>query len=169
MARLLTQILYNHLILTCFLILSHASVSYMDFNETAGSSHSNRKLITTSSSCDFRANQNPGYTKYFKGIGNIYNDVNLAGTCLKTHQECGWPARDTTKNLPMFVLSVGLEGAGHHLWTELMNSPVFDCVWINGRHYNRNIGDGVARRHREDLAEGFREQFRLRRPGRPCR
>ena len=62
----------------------------------------------------------------------------------------------------MFVISVGLEGAGHHLWTEILNEPVFDCVWTNARHYRRDIADGVPRLTPNELAEGLKEQFRLR-------
>ena len=52
--------------------------------------------------------------------------------------------------------------SGHHLWTELLEQPLFDCVWINGRHYNRDIGDGVPRTTVKDLSSGFQDQFKLR-------
>jgi len=135
-------------------------------------SSSSRLLLQRSSTkqnCDLRAKQNPDYKKYFSGIEKMYKNIDITDTCLMTHKNCGWPSRDPSKRLPMFVLSIGLEGAGHHLWTELMKEPVFDCVWINGRHYRRNIGDGVARRHKDELAEGFKEQFKLRRPDPACK
>jgi hypothetical protein len=59
-------------------------------------------------------------------------------------------------------MSVGLEGAGHHLWTSLFAKPVFDCVWPNARHYQRDIGDGVPRTTVKQLSDGFKEQFKLR-------
>ena len=40
--------------------------------------------------------------------------------------------------------------------------PVFDCTWINARHYRRDVGDGVARVTSTDLASGIREQFAMR-------
>ena len=50
---------------------------------------------------------------------------------------------------------------GHHYWTTLMNN-VLECSWINGRHYDRNIGDGVPRTTTKKLAEALKEQLRLR-------
>ena len=81
-------------------------------------------------------------------------------TCLPIHKKCGWPKASSSKELPLFVISVGLEGAGHHLWTELLGS-IFDCSWINGRHYIRNIGDGVGRTTPAELSRGI-EQFAMR-------
>jgi hypothetical protein len=71
----------------------------------------------------------------------------------------------------MFVISVGLEGAGHHLWTEILNEPVFDCVWTNARHYRRDIADGVPRLTPNELSQGIKEQFKLRVESgqQPCR
>ncbi len=57
---------------------------------------------------------------------------------------------------------MGLEGAGHHLWTEVLEKPLFDCVWINARHYKRDIGDGVPRTTVAELKSGFMEQFKHR-------
>jgi len=64
---------------------------------------------------------------------NIYGSRDQ-GTCIPIHLSCGWNQennqKEQRKQLPLFVLSVGLEGAGHHLWTELFDKPVFDCVWV---------------------------------------
>ena len=98
--------------------------------------------------CDSSSKSNPAYKRYFDGLASIYRGKD-EGTCVPVHKECGWPMVPKTtaggKKLPLLVLSVGLEGAGHHLWTEILDRPVFDCVWINGRHYHRDIADGVPR------------------------
>ena len=39
-------------------------------------------------------------------------------------------------------------------WTEILDEPIFDCVWKNARHNRRDIGDGVARTTSEELQEG---------------
>lgn len=104
--------------------------------------------------CDRTAKSNPAYQRYFDGMKTIYKEDAIR-TCLPTHVECGWPAVSVRqKRLPLLVLSVGLEGAGHHLWKEILMEPVFDCVWINGRHYRRDIADGVPRLTSEELYEG---------------
>jgi hypothetical protein len=119
---------------------------------------------------------NPSYANYFKAMDNIYNrDESLvynngiktgtlgSKTCLSKQKLCGWSKTPVDKkNLPLFVISVGLEGAGHHLWTDLLNMPIFDCVWKNGRHYKRNIGDGVPRTTISELKQGFIDMFKLR-------
>lgn len=97
--------------------------------------------------CDTAAQNNTSYQRYFTAMEHIYSDLTpaaLASTCLPVHSQCGWPATSsdypqTKKKLPLLVFSIGLEGAGHHLWTEILQIPVFDCVWINGRHYYRGI------------------------------
>ena len=106
--------------------------------------------------CDPLAKNNPDFKRYFEGMQSIYRG-DAESTCLPAHQECGWPAvnEHSPKKLPLLVLSVGLEGAGHHLWTEILNEPVFDCVWVNARHYRRDIGDGVSRTTSEELHEGI--------------
>jgi len=125
--------------------------------------------------CDSRVKSSTAYTAYFTAMDNIYSHPNsdmhisrmnpssnlAADTCLAHHKDCGWfPA--PRNNLPQFVLSVGLEGAGHHLWTEILDSPIFDCVWINARHYKRNVGDGVPRTTTADLKTGFQEMLKFR-------
>ena len=104
--------------------------------------------------CDPTARENLDYKRYFDGMNTIYRgDARM--TCLPQHMECGWPAvASTGKKLPLLVMSVGLEGAGHHLWTDLLKGPVFDCVWVNARHYRRDIADGVPRLTPEELHEG---------------
>lgn len=111
--------------------------------------------------CDKNAALSPGYAKYFKGMDSIYQNIGAEGTCYPLHKECGWPKRTSTK-LPLLVFSLGLEGAGHHLWTELLNQPLFDCVWINGRYYHRDLADGVARTTLEAQYTGFKEHLQLR-------
>ena len=139
--------------------------------------------------CDSDASSKAGYQTYFDDIEKIYGEhdtvrTGYQSTCLPLHKKCGWPKQTSAPlgssgsaggavkydDLPLFVLSVGLEGAGHHLWTELMK-PVFDCTWINGRHYHRDVGDGVARVSSNDLASGIREQFAMRAKNgkKPCR
>lgn len=93
---------------------------------------------------------------------SIYKLTGEDGTCLPVHRECGWPKTQENSKLPLFVLSVGLEGAGHHLWTEIFQKPVFDCVWTNGRHYNREIGDGIPRTTLQVAYQGFKEMFSMR-------
>ena len=103
---------------------------------------------------------NAGLDRYFDGMWRIYKSLQDS-TCLPVHKACGWPTSHnppSRKSLPLMVLSVGLEGAGHHLWTEMMAKPLFDCVWINARHYRRDVGDGVARTSPEELKAGFQEQ-----------
>jgi hypothetical protein len=85
------------------------------------------------------------------------------GTCLPVHYQCGWPSTSQqSSKLPTFVLSVGLEGAGHHLWTEILEHPVHDCVWINSRQYDRDIGDGIPKTSVPRLHDAIIEQFKLR-------
>ena len=111
------------------------------------------------------------FKRYFDAMDTIYpSHDKQQGTCLPVHKECGWPKVTNKKNLPLFVLSVGLEGAGHHLWTEILDVPLFDCVWINARHYLRDIGDGVPRTTAEKLKEGFLEMYKGRKDAQkpPC-
>lgn len=118
--------------------------------------------------CDKGTKDNTQYDKYFTAMKNIYKKSEDE-TCLPVHRSCGWPKVESS--LPLFVFSIGLEGAGHHLWTELFDKPVFDCVWKNARHYHRDIADGVPRQSAETLKSGFKEQFQLRRDNNlpPCK
>jgi hypothetical protein len=84
------------------------------------------RVLQDQSFCDSQIKNKAEYSKYFQAMQNIY--TNEQGTCLPVHRECGW--MKTNSRLPLFVLSVGLEGAGHHLWTEILDRPVFDCVWV---------------------------------------
>jgi len=114
--------------------------------------------------CDTTVATNPLMKRYFDGMKQIYSGSLGDSTCFPVHNRCGWPVVRTpqAKNLPLFVLSVGLEGAGHHLWTEIMEQPVFDCVWTNARHYFRDIADGVPRTTAAQLKSGLQEQFQMR-------
>ena len=147
---------------------STASDGYVRANSTATADGDRRRLFSFSSSssssarkCDAGAKTNPLYKRYFDGMNSIYPGHAAEGTCLPVHQACGWPAVGK-KDLPTFVISVGLEGAGHHLWTEILNDPVFDCVWTNARHYRRDVADGVPRMTPQELMAGIREQLKLR-------
>ena len=103
----------------------------------------------------------PGYENYFEAMKSIYSNSNAGiPRCISEHARCGFPPKSSS--LPTFVLSIGLEGAGHHLWTEIFQKPVFDCVWTNARHYWRDIGPGVPRRTVSSLAEGLKEQLLLK-------
>lgn len=118
--------------------------------------------------CASPMSPNEKYSKYYKAMKSMYKDIDISRTCLPYHFDCGWKgseseAKKAKRDLPTFVLSVGLEGAGHHLWTEILGIPVFDCVWVNGRHYARDTGDGVPRTTVAELKRGFLEQFKLRR------
>jgi len=133
------------------------------------------KRALTETKCDTRVKSNMAFNAYFKAMDNIYShstsalhltrlnpsSILTADTCLNSHKECGWSSAPKN-NLPQFLLSVGLEGAGHHLWTEILDTPVFDCVWINARHYKRNVGDGVPRTTTADLKTGFQEMLKFR-------
>eukprot|EP01036_Dinobryon_divergens_P031037 gene31037-40374_t len=135
--------------------------------------------INVTSDCDGSIADNLLFRRYFNGVLSMYrNDKSqplnyIDNTCIPTHHRCGWATIEPKlkKQLPLYVLSVGLEGSGHHLWTELLEQPLFDCVWINGRHYNRDIGDGVPRTTVKDLSSGFQDQFKLRKSSgkSPCK
>ena len=57
--------------------------------------------------------------KYFDEMSNIYSNIRESTTCIGAHKQCGWPSKsENSIKLPLFVLTVGLEGAGHHFWTE---------------------------------------------------
>ena len=126
-------------------------------------------LIGGTDACDHSIQSNPLIQPYFDGMASIYRDVGMAQTtCLPLHRDCGWRSPQTVVTapekgkLPLFVLSIGLEGAGHHLWTELLGQPVFDCVWTNARHYHRDIADGVPRNSAYSLKLGIDEHFKIR-------
>jgi hypothetical protein len=113
-----------------------------------------------SENCLENTQNKTSYKNYFTGMRNIYQKVLVEGTCFPIHEKCGWKALDS--KLPLYILSVGLEGAGHHLWTEILSQPVFDCVWINGRHYNRDIADGVPKTTFDEQKEAILSQFKMR-------
>lgn len=80
--------------------------------------------------CDLSNEQKNEYSKYFTAMKPIYGDL-YQETGLERRRQCGWKQKDmSASHLPSFVLSVGLEGAGHHLYSELFKTPVFDCVWV---------------------------------------
>ena len=145
-----------------FLVLSWIHVRSSNNNSTEYPGNRRRELLSSQPLCDSSAKTNPLFQRYFDGMNNIYPGRLAESTCLPIHQSCGWPRINSNKNLPTFVISVGLEGAGHHLWTEILNEPIFDCVWTNARHYRRDIADGVPRLTPQELSEGIKEQFRLR-------
>ena len=84
------------------------------------------------SDCELSDSTKEGFSQYFSSLRNIYGD-SYAATGLDMRKDCGWSSADLRKEsekLPSFVFSVGLEGAGHHLYSELFQTPVFDCVWV---------------------------------------
>jgi hypothetical protein len=85
------------------------------------------------SECELSDATKEGFSRYFSGMRNIYDDM-YGITGLETRKDCGWKSANlpqSSKKLPSFIVSVGLEGAGHHLYSELFQTPVFDCVWVN--------------------------------------
>lgn len=161
-------------LLTCLYLLMPQSFAIVLESHFAPRELMNEVMCDKSSS-----SSNPDYMPYFDAMRNIYsgrdskrhvssiaiNDMNkndlLSDTCLLNHMNCGW-SPSPKNGLPTFVLSVGLEGAGHHLWTQILDKPVFDCVWINARHYKRDVGDGVPRTTVRDLRNGFQDMFKMR-------
>jgi hypothetical protein len=159
---MIVKVTHSMLQICTLLILVFTSSHGLALNSTMS------RILTESDPCDSSISSSEGFKDYFADLSHIYSkgsplgDKGEIGTCLQEHKKCGWASPPTNKDLPLLVISVGLEGAGHHLWTELMEKPVFDCVWINARHYKRDIGDGVARTTPELLEKGFREQFAMR-------
>jgi hypothetical protein len=146
-------------LLIAFIVLCGNCVCSAD---TANSTLPRRLNTGEVDSCDSSVSTNPVMKRYFNAMDSIYSGKSGEGTCYPVHKACGWPRTNKGNNLPLFVLSVGLEGAGHHLWTEILEQPVFDCVWKNARHYYRDIADGVPRGTAQQLRSGFLEQFELR-------
>jgi len=56
----------------------------------------------------------------------------------------------------MYVITI-IINQGHHYWTSLLTN-VLECSWINGKHYYRDIGDGVPKTTTKQLAEALQEQ-----------
>lgn len=79
--------------------------------------------------CDLSNEEKEGNSKYFLAMRNIYSDY-FAESGLQKQMQCGWKSDPKRNDLPLFVLAVGLEGAGHHLYSELFKEPVFDCLWV---------------------------------------
>jgi len=109
---------------------------------------------------------------YFEVMKKVYGN-SYSNTCLASIEgNNGYiPSVSSSKQVPMFVLAVGLEGSGHHLWSTILGKGVSDCFWVNGRHYLRDVGDGVPRTSVSDLKDGLKEQFSLRKKAGnpPCR
>lgn len=81
--------------------------------------------------CELTDVQKNDYSRYFSALRPIYGD-SYPQTGLEDRRKCGWKQPAANKpELPMFVMSVGLEGAGHHLYSELFKEPVFDCLWVS--------------------------------------
>ena len=84
-----------------------------------------------SEKCDLGAHEKDSYSKYFSAMKTIYGNL-YDQTVLDQQKTCGWSSPPKQNpDLPLFVLSVGLEGAGHHLYSSLLKTPVFDCVWVS--------------------------------------
>lgn len=105
--------------------------------------HNVSRSLYDNTICDESTPSNPLFKRYFDGMDAIYNKTYAETTCLPLYKKCGWPTttHNNEEHLPLFVFSIGLEGAGHHLWTEILQQPVFDCIWTNARHYHRDIGE----------------------------
>lgn len=132
--------------------------------------------VAANDECQENAANMTSYSRYFQAMRNIHRRFGTEGTCLPVHEQCGWPKSSKSvgpegQKLPLFVFSIGLEGAGHHLWTEILQKPVFDCVWINGRHYFRDLSDGVPRTTYQQAVSGFKESYQMRLDSgqKPCR
>ena len=98
---------------------------------TADGDNRTSRLLLNKHHCDSTAPKNSRYTNYFEDMKKIYRGQD-EGTCLPLHQKCGWPQETFGgKPLPLYVLVVGLEGSGHHFWTKLLFSPLFQCNWVN--------------------------------------
>ncbi len=149
-----------YVVVTLVLLLSACAMQESSVDRNS-STHRN---LQEEPACDTTVATNPLMKRYFDGMKQIYSGSLGDSTCFPVHNRCGWPVVRTPQanNLPLFVLSVGLEGAGHHLWTEIMEQPVFDCVWTNARHYFRDIADGVPRTTAAQLKSGLQEQFQMR-------
>jgi len=153
-----TPVLKIVLCLCAMLMLASVGAAFVD---TANHPNATRRML--SSHCDPTAPKNERYTNYFDDMNKIYRGQD-EGTCLPLHQKCGWPQESFKgKKLPLYVLVVGLEGSGHHFWTKLLYDPLFQCNWVNARHYRRDVEDGVPRRTPWELETGLKEQFAIRR------
>ena len=77
-----------------------------------------RRLNNETSNCDRSVIENHLFRRYFHGMDSIYsNDKGrnfnvLDSTCIPIHKKCGWPKiqESNRNNLPLYILSVGLEG-----------------------------------------------------------
>ena len=149
------------------LILGEVALDQFLTNQTILLPRQLRSSITAQASeyCNDAAISSGKYKNYFDGMQDIYAGTSSIGSCLPVHRKCGWPKVTKTQgtmDLPLYVISIGLEGAGHHLWTDILDDPLFDCIWKNARHYHRDIGDGVPRTSTKKLSDGIKEQFQLR-------
>ena len=74
--------------------------------------------INVTSDCDGSIADNLLFRRYFNGVLSMYRNDNfqplnyIENTCIPTHHRCGWPTIEPKlkKQLPLYVLSVGLEG-----------------------------------------------------------
>ena len=77
--------------------------------------------------CQIDINMNK-YDDYMNGINSIYKNItNIHQTCVPQHKKCGWTKNDrnnldTRNNLPLFILSIGLEGSGKIIYFILIIS-----------------------------------------------
>ena len=103
-------------LISLIILLCYSVEAFHNYTEV-----STRRLSSTTG-CDSSKVNHAGYEKYFKGMDSIHRGKE-EGTCLPVHKGCGWqkpPSGKTSvkNNLPTFVLSVGLEGAGHHMYVD---------------------------------------------------
>lgn len=69
------------------------------------------------------------YHKYMDGLNRIYSATGPY-PCMKSHKVCGWPQEPS--DLPLLVVAVGTEAAGHQMWSMLFQTNIFDCIWVSG-------------------------------------
>ena len=113
-------------ILLFLFFLSHVQVKKCVGNPTFNngtfyrSSSTSRMLssINVTSDCDGSMADNLLFRRYFNGVLSMYRNDNsqplnyIDNTCIPTHHRCGWATIEPKlkKQLPLYVLSVGLEG-----------------------------------------------------------
>jgi hypothetical protein len=68
------------------------------------------------------------YEKYMNGLNRIYSSTGPY-PCMGSHKVCGWPAKPS--ELPLLVVAVGTEASGHQMWSIIVQTSVFDCVWVS--------------------------------------
>jgi hypothetical protein len=125
-----TNKILNTLLIICLFIIiiiqykSKNNIVYTNVNENKYHNNGNcNKVVMDYNSnnrkdiyCEKDIEMNK-YNSYMNGMNNVYNNViDIHQTCLPHHKKCGWGKNDSyiKKELPLFVLSIGLEGSGNN-------------------------------------------------------